>query len=108
MVLPPYVYTSDWFEMKAHITAVLRATKLGCMLYNNPVAYKTDFLPDQIAELAGEHQNLKAVKESSTDVRRGESLFALFLTTSSASLSVWMMSLWKRSAAVRWAGLRAW
>jgi 1-pyrroline-4-hydroxy-2-carboxylate deaminase len=70
MVLPPYVYRSDWREMKAHIEAVFRATKLSCMLYNNPVAYGTDFLPEQIAELAAEHENLEAVKESSTDVRR--------------------------------------
>jgi dihydrodipicolinate synthase/N-acetylneuraminate lyase len=70
MVLPPYVYTSDWREMKAHVSAVIGATKLSCMLYNNPVAYKTDFLPEQIAELAGEHANLAAVKESSADVRR--------------------------------------
>jgi 1-pyrroline-4-hydroxy-2-carboxylate deaminase len=40
------------------------------MLYNNPVAYKTDFLPNEIAELAAEHPNLNAVKESSADVRR--------------------------------------
>src|SRR5678815_122490 len=39
-------------------------------LYNNPVAYGTDFLPQQIAELAAEHENFEAVKESSTDVRR--------------------------------------
>jgi 4-hydroxy-tetrahydrodipicolinate synthase len=70
MVLPPYVYTSDWREMKHHVGAILGATRLPCMLYNNPVAYKTDFLPAQIAELAAEHENLKAVKESSADVRR--------------------------------------
>ena len=70
MVLPPYVYQGDWREMKAHIEAVFRATKLSCMLYNNPVAYGTDFLPAQIAELAAEHENFEAVKESSTDVRR--------------------------------------
>jgi dihydrodipicolinate synthase/N-acetylneuraminate lyase len=70
MVLPPYVYTSDWHEMKRHVSTVLGATKLECMLYNNPVAYKTDFLPNEIAELAGEHANLAAVKESSADVRR--------------------------------------
>ena len=70
MVLPPYVYRSDWREMKAHVAAVLQATKLSCMLYNNPVAYGTDFLPEQISELAAEHENLTAVKESSTDVRR--------------------------------------
>jgi dihydrodipicolinate synthase/N-acetylneuraminate lyase len=70
MVLPPYVYTSDWREMKAYVGAVIAATKLSCMLYNNPPAYKTDFLPAQIAELAKEHANLHAVKESSGDVRR--------------------------------------
>src|ERR1041385_4089596 len=70
MILPPYVYRSDWREMKAHIEAVLRATKLSCMLYNNPIAYGTDFLPEQIKELVAGHENLEAVKESSTDVRR--------------------------------------
>jgi 4-hydroxy-tetrahydrodipicolinate synthase len=70
MVLPPYVYTSDWREMKAHVAAIIAATPLPCMLYNNPVAYKTDFLPEQIAELASEYPNLAAVKESSADVRR--------------------------------------
>ena len=70
MVLPPYVYTSDWREMKAHVAAVFSATKLSCMLYNNPVAYKTDFVPEQIAELCDEFPNLEAVKESSADVRR--------------------------------------
>ena len=70
MVLPPYVYQGDWREMKAHVEAVFRATRLSCMLYNNPVAYGTDFLPAQIAELAAEHENFDAVKESSTDVRR--------------------------------------
>jgi len=70
MVLPPYVYASDWREMKAHVGAVIAATKLPCLLYNNPPAYRTDFLPGQIAELAEEHDNLEAVKESSGDVRR--------------------------------------
>ena len=70
MVLPPYVYTSDWHEMKQHVSTVIGSTKLPCMLYNNPVAYKTDFLPSEIAELAAEHSNLAAVKESSADVRR--------------------------------------
>lgn len=74
MVLPPYIYSTDWREMKAHVTAVIRATKLSCMLYNNPIAYKTDFLPEQVAELAEELPNLEAVKESAADVRRVTSL----------------------------------
>ncbi len=77
MVLPPYVYASDWYEMKQHVAAVIAATPLSCMLYNNPVAYKTDFLPEQIAELAAEHCNLHAVKESSTDVRRVAAIRAI-------------------------------
>jgi 4-hydroxy-tetrahydrodipicolinate synthase len=63
--------------MKAHVTAVFRATPLSCMLYNNPVAYGTDFLPAQIAELAKGHENFAAVKESSTDVRRVTAIRAL-------------------------------
>jgi 4-hydroxy-tetrahydrodipicolinate synthase len=70
MVLPPYVYSTDWREMKAHIAAILKATPLDCMLYNNPVAYTTDYLPAHVKELAEEFGNLTAVKESSTDVRR--------------------------------------
>jgi 4-hydroxy-tetrahydrodipicolinate synthase len=76
MVLPPYVYSSDWPEMKAHVSAVIAATRLPCMLYNNPIAYKTDFLPAQVAELASEHANLVAIKESSGDVRRVTALKA--------------------------------
>ena len=77
MVLPPYVYRSDWREMKTHVEAIFRATDLSCMLYNNPVAYGTDFLPDQIEELAADHKNFHAVKESSTDVRRVTAIRAL-------------------------------
>ena len=77
MVLPPYVYSTDWREMKNHISTIIRATKLSCMLYNNPIAYTTDFVPEQIAELADEHLNFAAVKESSADVRRVSAVRAL-------------------------------
>ncbi|HWX94905.1 MAG TPA: dihydrodipicolinate synthase family protein [Terriglobales bacterium] len=77
MVLPPYVYKGDWREMKVHVAAVFRATPLSCMLYNNPVAYGTDFLPEQISELAEKHENFQAVKESSTDARRVSAIRAL-------------------------------
>jgi 4-hydroxy-tetrahydrodipicolinate synthase len=70
MVLPPYLYSSDWREMKAHMTAVISATDLPCIIYNNPVAYKTDFTPVHIKQLADELPNVEAVKESSTDARR--------------------------------------
>ena len=77
MVLPPYVYKGDWREMRAHFAAVVSETALPCMLYNNPIAYGTDVLPEQVLELAEALPNLLAVKESSTDVRRVTALKAL-------------------------------
>jgi 4-hydroxy-tetrahydrodipicolinate synthase len=69
MVLPPYVYQGDERETAAHFQAVLAATPLSCMLYNNPIAYGTDVTPAQLAVLV-RHANLHAVKDSSGDVRR--------------------------------------
>jgi 4-hydroxy-tetrahydrodipicolinate synthase len=69
MVLPPYVYRGDARETLAHLSAVIEATPLSCMLYNNPIAYGTDVSPEQLGELA-RHANLHAVKESSGDIRR--------------------------------------
>jgi 4-hydroxy-tetrahydrodipicolinate synthase len=70
MVLPPYAYRGTWRETRTHFACVMEATPLGCMLYNNPIAYGTDVLPEQAAELARDHANLHAVKESSGDIRR--------------------------------------
>lgn len=70
MALPAYVYYSDWREARAHYSAIIGATPLSCMLYNNPIAYRTDVTAAQLAELADMHENLHAMKESSGDVRR--------------------------------------
>ncbi|MBP8300520.1 MAG: dihydrodipicolinate synthase family protein [Planctomycetes bacterium] len=77
MVLPPYVHKGELREMTGHVSAVLRATKLPCMLYNNPPAYGTDFTPPCIEQLAAQHENLVAVKESSGDARRVTAIKAL-------------------------------
>lgn len=77
MILPPYVYRGDDRETDAHLSAVLAATRLPSMLYNNPVAYGTDVPPPRIAALARRHERLEAVKESSADVRRLTELKAL-------------------------------
>lgn len=69
MVLPPYVYRGDWRETATHFGAIIEATRLSCMLYNNPIAYGTDVSASQMAELT-RYENLHAVKESSGDVRR--------------------------------------
>src|SRR5579863_7210623 len=77
MILPPYVYRGDWREMRTHVAAILGSTPLPAMLYNNPVAYGTDFIPEQIHELSQAFENLAAVKESSTDIRRVTAIRAL-------------------------------
>ncbi|MEE2896701.1 MAG: dihydrodipicolinate synthase family protein [Planctomycetota bacterium] len=70
MVLPAYAYDGPWSEIRAHFSTVFEATGLSCMLYNNPIAYRVDVRPDQLALLADAHANLHAVKESSGDIRR--------------------------------------
>ncbi len=70
MVLPPYVYHGDARETDAHFGAVLGATRLPAMLYNNPIAYGTDLHADDVARLADRFPQVQAVKESSGDVRR--------------------------------------
>jgi 4-hydroxy-tetrahydrodipicolinate synthase len=63
--------------MRGHVAAILAATDLPCLLYNNPLAYKTDFVPEQVSELAAAFPNLEAIKESSADVRRMAAIRAL-------------------------------
>jgi dihydrodipicolinate synthase/N-acetylneuraminate lyase len=77
MVLPAYVHKGGMHEARAHVEAVLRATKLPCMLYNNPPAYGVDFTPPFVADLAATNGNLVAVKESSGDARRVTAIKAL-------------------------------
>ena len=77
MVLPPYVHNGKMHESRAHFKAIFEATDLPCMLYNNPIAYGTDVTPEIMAELAEANSNMRAVKESSGDVRRITAVKAL-------------------------------
>ncbi len=77
LVLPPYVYRTDAREARVHFSAVLDATPLPCMLYNNPAAYGFDLSAEDVLALATDHANLVAVKESSGDVRRISAIRAL-------------------------------
>lgn len=77
MVLPPYVHNGKMHETRVHFGAIFEATDLPCMLYNNPIAYGTDVTPPIMSELAAQHENMKAVKESSGDIRRVTAVKAL-------------------------------
>jgi len=69
MVLPSLVYKADREETLTHFRTVSKHTSLPWILYNNPIGYGVDVTPEMLNELS-ELENLKAVKESSGDVRR--------------------------------------
>lgn len=69
MLLPPMRYAGDRRETHAYLNAVAAATDLPVMLYNNPIAYTTDVLPEDFDRLA-DNPRFVAIKESSGDTRR--------------------------------------
>ncbi|RGP35027.1 dihydrodipicolinate synthase family protein, partial [Pseudotabrizicola alkalilacus] len=77
MLMPSLIYVADAREAMQSIRTMAEAAAKPCMIYNNPIAYKTDFSPAQIAELAQAYPNVQAVKESSGDVRRFAALRSL-------------------------------
>jgi len=52
-----------------HFRTAARATGLPIMIYNNPISYANDIIPEMFAELADE-KNFVALKESSGNTRR--------------------------------------
>lgn len=69
MVLPAMVYPADHRENVHHFHQVAAASDLPIMIYNNPVSYKIDILPEQFADFVAE-EKFVAIKESSEDPRR--------------------------------------
>ena len=74
MALPCMVYQQDSREAMIHFRTLAGATDLPIMIYNNPVSYKVDLLPEEFAQLA-DCKNVVAVKESSHDSRRITDMF---------------------------------
>lgn len=69
MLLPPMRYASRRHETLHYLRRIGEASKRPIMLYNNPVAYGTDLLPADFAELA-DVPSFEAIKESAADSRR--------------------------------------
>lgn len=68
LCLPPTIYRANRAEVIEHYSKV-NEVGLPMMLYNNPLDTKVDLTPDLIAELS-KLENVVAVKEFSTDIRR--------------------------------------
>lgn len=97
MLLPPMRYASDREETLRYFEDVADATGLPIMLYNNPLAYGTDVLPEDLEQLA-ENPAFVAVKESSGDPRRFADIrrllgdrFALFCGVDDLALDCFML-----------------
>ncbi|RYG46259.1 dihydrodipicolinate synthase family protein [bacterium] len=74
MVMPCMAFRPDREETMAHYSTVATSTSLPLIVYNNPISYHADIVPDMFAELA-KYENLVAIKESSGDVRRMTDIF---------------------------------
>jgi 4-hydroxy-tetrahydrodipicolinate synthase len=77
MVLPGMVYKSDERETITHFRTIARSTGLPIMIYNNPVSYGVDVLPEAFGQLAS-CENIVAIKESSEKIHRVTDLFNLY------------------------------
>ncbi len=69
MLLPPMRYASDQRETLSYLRTVGQHAERPIMLYNNPIAYGTDLLPQDFERLASD-EVFQAIKESSADTRR--------------------------------------
>jgi len=69
MCLPPTSHAPTPAETVAHFAEVARAG-LPIIAYNNPFSTRTDLTPALLARIAGEVEQVVAVKEFSQDVRR--------------------------------------
>jgi len=69
MLLPPMRYPSDKRETMSYLEEVAAASDVPIMLYNNPVAYGTDLMPEDFETLAS-NPKFVAIKESSANTRR--------------------------------------
>jgi len=69
MVMPSVIYVADAREAMLNVRTIADAAQQPVMVYNNPVAYGVDLLPEHMQALA-DCKWLVAIKESSDDIRR--------------------------------------
>lgn len=76
MCLPPLGYRGDEREIERHFATVAAAVELPIIAYNNPPASGTDMSPELLARLGERIEQVVAVKECSSDVRRIPAILA--------------------------------
>lgn len=74
LVVAPYYNKPNQDGLRAHFGAIARSTALPIMLYNIPGRTGININSDTIVELAEEHQNIVAVKDSTGNVEQAQEL----------------------------------
>ena len=69
MVMPSVIYAADAREAMQNVRTMAQAAQKPIMVYNNPVAYRVDLTPANMAELA-DCEWIVAIKESTDNIRR--------------------------------------
>jgi 4-hydroxy-tetrahydrodipicolinate synthase len=69
MLMPAVLYPADTREAMSNVRTIAEAAQLPIMIYNNPVSYRVDLKPADMAELA-DCEWLVAIKESTDNIRR--------------------------------------
>jgi 4-hydroxy-tetrahydrodipicolinate synthase len=70
MILPPYYYTPTHDEIFEYYKAICEATSIPIMIYNNPFTSNVDLPATFVAKLAKNFEQIRYIKEASTDVSR--------------------------------------
>jgi 4-hydroxy-tetrahydrodipicolinate synthase len=70
MILPPYYYTPTHEEIFGYYKAICEVISIPIMVYNNPFTSNVDMPASLIARLAKSFEQIRYVKEASTDVGR--------------------------------------
>lgn len=70
MILPPYYYTPTHDEVFNYYKAICEAVQLPIMIYNNPFTSNVDLPAALIAKIARAFEQIRYIKEASTDVAR--------------------------------------
>ena len=68
LLVTPYYNKATQDGLYAHYRTIASATKLPCIIYNVPSRTGTNILPETIARLAKDQNNIAAVKEASGNI----------------------------------------
>jgi len=70
MILPPYYYTPTEDEIFNYYKAICEVVQIPIMVYNNPITSNVDMPAKLIARIARAFEQVRYIKEASTDVAR--------------------------------------